>query len=226
MRVIVTYVFPNTGVFDDLALRFVSDYQRFPPGDVEHAVVVVVNGGSIDKKCEDIFRPIGNCLFLPHDNSGRDIGAYQHAARTLGHMCDLMVFFGASTYLKGPNWLMRMAVSFLKHGPALFGVMGNDGDANVNVSPHIRTTGFWMPPDLLNKYPTLVSKDDQRFPFEHGPNCLTSWIKSQGLKALIVTWDSEWEWPWDRIPNGFHRGNQSALLAGDHISEPPYFAIP
>lgn len=226
MRAIVVYVFPNTGAFDNLARRFVADYQRFPPGEVEHAVVVVVNGGSIDKKCEDIFRPIGNCIFLPHDNSGFDIGGYQHAARTLGHMCDLMVFFGASTYLKGPNWLMRMAVSFLKHGPALYGVMGNQGDARVNVKPHIRTTGWWIPPSLLNKYPVVVSKPEQRHPFEHGPDCLTSWVYAQGLKVFVVTWKEEVEWPnWDAIPNGFHRGDQSALLAGDHISEPPYFAI-
>lgn len=224
MKVIVTYVFPNTGAYDKFAQRFVADYQRFPPGEVDHAVVVVVNGGSIDKKCEDIFRPIQNCIFLPHDNSGFDIGAYQLASRTLGNLCDLMVFFGASTYLKGPNWLMRMAVSFQKHGPALFGVMGNQGDARVNVKPHIRTTGFWMPPSLFNKYPVTVAKPEQRFPFEHGENCLTSWVYAQGLKVFVVTWKGEYEWPnWDSIENGFHRGDQSALLAGDRISREPYY---
>lgn len=223
MKVIVTYVFPNTGAFDKLAQRFVSDYQRFPPGDVDHAVVVVVNGGSIDKKCEDIFRPIQNCLFLPHNNEGRDLGAYQLASRTVGHLCDLIVFFGASTYLRGPGWLKRMAESFEKRGPALFGCMANDGDDRVNVKRHIRTTAFWLPPSLFNKYPIRVTRDDQRYEFEHGATCLTSWIYEQGLKVYMVVWHGEYEWPWDRIEGGFHRNNQEGLLAGDHISMAPYF---
>jgi hypothetical protein len=120
-----------------------------------------------------------------------------------------------------------MAGAFQKHGNALYGSMGNAGDASVKVFPHIRTTGFWLSPTLFNAYPTVINKPEQRYPFEHGPNCLTEWVKSQGLKALIATWSGEYETgQWDSIPNGFHRGDQSALLTGDRVTDPPYYQNP
>jgi hypothetical protein len=79
----------------------------------------------------------------------------------------------------------------------------------------------------MNGYPHRITQPDKRYEFEHGKTCFANWIKAMGLKAWIVTWDNEYLWAdWDDIPNGFHRGNQSALLCGDRLSEPPYHPVP
>lgn len=223
MKIIVVYVFPLNGARDyfDPAQRFLEGYHKYPAG-VEHEVIVVCNGAPITEETRFLFGSIPNVRFMEHDNSGYDCGAFQHAARE--NSCDLMVFFGTTAYLKGPNWLARIEDSFKKRGPTLFGVMGNRGDMRFNVFPHIRTTCFWMPPSLLNEYPHLVSNPGQRYPFEHGPDCLTSWVKRRGLKPWVVAWSGEYQWEqWDSFPNGFHRGDQSDMIAGDKLSRPPYF---
>lgn len=223
LRVIVTYVYPlnGSGQYLELATRFLMGYHIFPAG-VEHEVIIVCNGSPVTDEARFLFGSIPNVRFMEHDNSGYDCGAYQHAARE--NPCDLMVFFGASTYLKGPGWLRRMVESWQRHGAGLYGVMGNRGDLRFNVSPHVRTTGFWMPPALLNEYPTVVSQPGQRYAFEHGPNCLTTWIYRRGLMAWIVSWTGEYQQAdWDSFPNGYHRGDQSNMLAGDKNSAPPYY---
>lgn len=205
-----------------LAGKFKGSLDANPPG-YPHDLVIVSNGGEPSQEVSRIFSTV-NAKFITHDDSGKDIGAYQFAA---SHWpCDLMVFLGGSTYLKGKGWLARIVASFEKHGPALYGVMGHTGDQRFNVWPHIRTTGFWMPPELMNQYPEIVSTDDRRYPFEHGSNCLTQWVRRQGLKALVVTWTNEYEQQqWGAIPNGYHNGDQSAMLLGDRLCEPPYHPI-
>lgn len=204
--------------------RFVGTYVKHPPG-YEHRTVVVCNGGPRTAETDALFAPIPGCEFLQHDNSGQDIGAYQKAAREVP--CDLMVFFGSSTYFRKPGWLVRMVDSFEKYGPTLYGATGNRGDMNSNVYPHIRTTAFWMPPALLNNYPNRITRNDQRYPFEHGTICLTSWICRHGMIPLVVSWDGEYSWEnWDLIPNGYHQGNQDNLLVGDRLTEPPYYHTP
>ena len=134
------------------------------------------------------------------------------------------MFLGTSTYFKGVGWLLRMAAAFSRHGNAQYGVMGNQGDERCGVKPHIRTTAFWMKPDMMNKYPVRIRESAQRYQAEHGQNCFSEWFKNQGLSNWIVTWDGNWPlMECDSIPNGFHRGTQQALLAGDRISEPPYY---
>jgi hypothetical protein len=100
------------------------------------------------------------------------------------------------------------------------------GDQRVNVSPHVRTTGFWLSPKVLNRYPITVKTPDMRYPFEHGPNGLTMWAWSQGMQVLVVDGDGIWQFPtWDDSTEGFHRGTQRALLFGDRLSMPPYYQV-
>lgn len=226
MKIVVLYVLPVCAGerYFDYALRFIESYHTFPPMS-DHYTVIVTNGGSADSNIRSIFGTMPNCSFIEHDNSGFDIGAYQSGAKRV--QCDLMLFLGTSTYFKRPGWMKRIEESYQTHGNALYGVMGNMGDSKVNVYPHIRTTGFWMQPSTLNSYPTIVRNNHQRYEFEHGKNCLSEWSKKKGLKRLVVTWSGEYEWSmWDSIPNGFHRGDQSNLLMGDHISEPPFYPVP
>ena len=223
MKIVVVYILPICAgeAYFDYALRFLESYHRFAPG-ADHDTVIVLNGGKASAEITCLFSLLPNCNFLEHDNSGHDIGGYQLAARMIP--CDLMVFLGTSTYFKGIGWMRRILQSYERHGSALYGVMGNMGDKKVNVYPHIRTTGFWTSPKLMNEYPIKSISTPQRYEFEHGKNCLGEFVKRKGLRTWVVTWTGEYEWAqWDSIPNGFHRGNQSALLMGDHISEPPYY---
>lgn len=225
MKIIVVYVFPVFGdQYLEMAVRFLSTYHEFPAG-YPHESLVVLNGGNPPEEIKFMFDSMENCRFLHHDNSGYDCGAFQHAAQE--NDCDLMVFFGASAYLKGPGWLARVAESFARRGQGLYGVMGNRGMIAMGVHPHIRTTGFWLPPKLFREYPMKVTDPGQRYPFEHGPQCLTSWIKKKGLIPWVVSWSGEWKWEqWDSFPNGFHRGDQSDMIAGDKLSRPPYYSCP
>jgi hypothetical protein len=222
MTATVVYVYPVCAPqYEHYALRFLDSYHRFPPA-VQHDTVVVLNGCRENAETQCLFASLPRLRFLEHDNSGYDIGAFQHAARECD--TDLIVFFGASTYFNGEGWLVRMMTAMQKHGLAQYGAMGNRGDPRVKVWPHIRTTAFWMPPALFREYPRLVSRPEDRHPFEHGPTCFTSWVKSRGLKSWVVTWTRDLLWEdWDSDSQGYGRGNQSALLAGDRMCEYPYY---
>lgn len=223
-KIAVVYIFAgNLGAKHwSNALRFINSYMRNPPG-VDHSSVIVLNGAKVTEDIRKLFSVMPDPIFIEHDNSGWDIGGYQRAAREVD--CDLMVFIGGTSYIKGPDWLKRMKESYLKHGHGIYGCMGNRGDPKVRVEPHIRTTGFWMHPALMNQFPYIVRRQDQRYEFEHGKSCLTGWVTNiKKLKAWVVTWDGEYLWEqWDAIPNGFHRGNQSGLLIGDRLTDPPFY---
>lgn len=221
----IVYIFPATAGEQHVnyALRFIQSYNTHPPA-IDHQTIIVLNNATVTAEIECMFSSLRNVTFLERDGSAMDIGGYQAAA--LRFPCDLMAFFGGSTYFKGEGWLLRMVSAYLKHGPALYGVMANKGNST-GAYPHIRTTGFWCEPRVMNEYPHRITKNEQRYPFEHGRNCLTSWVKSQGMKPWLVSWQSEYSEPeWDNCPDGFHRGTQSAMLCGDRLSEPPYYTIP
>ena len=216
-RAVVIYIYPVAGGDHvTYARRFAESYRRFRPG-VTHRLIVVSNGGQPTPEMKATFAGV-QFSWLVHDDSGWDIGAYRYAARVVPD-CDLMVFFGGSTQVRGAGWLERMIASFEEHGEAIYGAMGSLGH---NI--HIRTTAFWMPPSLLNRYPYPTTSDRaSRYDFEHGRRGLTMWVLASGLKAWMVTWNGSFQhWQWDDIPNGFHQGDQSALLAWDRLADPPY----
>lgn len=223
MKVIVVYVCPLIGGnhYLELAARFLETYHKHPAG-FPHESLVVCNGAHPDEETRFMFEVMENPRFMYHDNSGYDCGAYQHAARE--NPCDLMVFFGASSYLKGPGWLARMVQAWTRHGDTLYGTTANRGFGHVQ--PHIRTTGFFLSTGLLNNYPHLITRTDQRYNFEHSQASLTSWVKSQGLIPWLVYWDRELkERNWDDGPDGYHQGQQSNLLCGDRMTRPPFHPV-
>lgn len=219
MKLVATYVYPNLGPgYDAAARRFVESCVRFPGADVQF--LIVVNGGDFNNRhYEGIFAPL-DCIFLKNDNAGYDIGAFQVASQFVGKSCDLMIFCGASTYIRRPEWATRIRGSFNKHGDTLYGVMGHRGGS---VSPHIRTTGFWMTPRLMNSYPYWINAAEHRYGFEHGRDCLTSWVVANGKTPLVVSATGEYPMAlWDRVPGGWQQGAQEGLLMGDRMSMPPY----
>lgn len=205
------------------AARFVQTFLEHKP-DYIHRLVVVCNGEPAKPVTKQLFAPLLEVGTTPefssHDNSGHDIGAYQFASRTFSKDCDLMVFLGATTYFRREGWLKRIAESYEKHGNGLYGAMAHRGTPGVHA--HIRTTGFWMTPELFNSYPHRVRHVNQRYGFEHGPECLTAWTVREGLVPLVVSWigehpHSEWD-----SHEGYHCNDQKNLLLGDRMSREPY----
>lgn len=164
-------------------------------------------------------------IFL-HDDAGWDIGAYQAYCRE--SQDDMLVFLGGSSYIRRAGWLARMVESFAENkGIGLFGACGNTGDTRFNVYPHIRTTGFWCSPQLMNSYPMRVVDPSQRYPFEHGSMGLTSWARSNGFPVKVVDFSSQYDFPhWNDGPNGYHKGDQRDLIVGDRLTAPPYYEHP
>lgn len=227
MKIACVYVYPtaNHGApFARLAERFVSTYREHPPM-LDHLMVVVSNGGPPSGQAVSQFSFIESTRFIQHDNSGYDIGAFQMAASTV--ICDLMVFFGSSAYFRGPGWLKRMVDVYNALGEGLYGCTGNQGDKRVNVWPHVRTTAFWCRPKLLNEHPLRVGDPSQRYPFEHGPGCLTTFALSHNLPAYIVGWNEIRALPeCDSMPGGYHNGTQYNMMVGDTLTHPPYHPHP
>ena len=218
----VVYVYPMVGDYSSQARAFANSYLSNEPC-AEHITTVVCNGGSPNQQAVELFSKFPGIRFIEHDNSGYDIGAFQRASSQ--STADMIVFFGTSAYVRRKGWLQRMAQVFASYGQGQYGAMGNRGNFQ-SVFPHIRTTGFWTTPDLFNSYPTKITKPEQRFPFEHGPHCFTSWVTKKGFNSWVVTYSGIYLWEnWD-CPNGFHNGSQSELLCGDKITRPPYYHTP
>ena len=223
MTIDLVYIYPVDGSEKHLtyAWRFLNSYYENPPG-ADHNSVIVCNGGSPDDTFV-FFKAMPNFRLFQHDDSGFDIGGYQAVAKQSS--ADLMLFCGGTTYFRKPGWLSRVITSTIRYGlDSLYGAMANRGEMIANVYPHIRTTGFWIGRNLFNQYPVSVTRTDQRYEFEHGATGLTTWVRNQNKKVVVVGWTGEYIWPnWGNMPNSFHHGDQSDLLMGDRLSEPPYY---
>lgn len=220
----VVYIFPGQGYLNQ-AVRFLQTYHDYPPG-MDHQTVVVCNGVPADDETRFLFGSLPNLKLIEHDNSGKDCGGYQLAARVVP--AEMMVFFGAETYFRRAGWLSRMAEIFGKYGhDHLYGATGNQGDARFNVYPHIRTTAFFCRPSLVNDCPLKVTHNELRYLWEHGPDGLTSWTIKQGKRAWVVGWDCVFPLhECNNMPGGFHNGTQFNLLVGDRLCRIPYGADP
>jgi hypothetical protein len=180
MKVAVCYVFPSLTprIFVPAARRFISSYQRHPPGESPHELWVLINGDPTGVAQMRLFDPLP-FQFLHHDNSGKDIGAYQHAASTLA--CDLMVCLGSFVHFHWTGWLDRIIRSVEDNGPNLYGAWGFH-----QPRPHIRTTAFWLPRELLNTYPLWIT-NGSRYEFEHGHKSITQFVCDLKLQAMMVS---------------------------------------
>lgn len=151
---------------------------------------------------------------IPHDNSGWDIGGFQHAART--STADMCVFLGSHVHFHRDGWLRRMIDTFKDDG--LYGAMGLDAV--------IRTCAFWCnPKTLLKIYPEPVVErghGGDRYEFEHGPDSVSHRFRRHGRPVCAVDWnrvygDAE-SWVQFRIHERGH--NQANLLVLDkHADE-------
>ncbi len=220
----VVYVYPTIlgDGYTAHAERFLSSYLEHPPM-IAHRSTIVCNGAAPSLEQRALFSMLPEVKFITGSDAGYDISAYQEASAQSS--ADMIVFFGGTAYVRIDGWLLRMARAMERHGEAQYGCMANRGSGGV--FPHLRTTGFWCSPKLFNEYPHKVTKPEERYPFEHGPNCFTEFVRRRGLKNWLVLVSGEYLWEqWDSAPEGFHRGGQRDMLSGDHLSEPPYHTCP
>lgn len=180
MKVVVFYVYPaiHPQAYEPMARRFARSYMDHPPGAYDHLVCVLVNGNT-GPGIERLFHPLP-CDFIQHDNSAKDLGAYFKAA--LSVPCDLMLCLGTPVRFRRAGWLDQIVNLYLECGPGLYGSWGCH-----QPKPHIRTTGFFCPPELLNAYPHAVTTAT-RYEVEHGSNSLTLWSQKMGMGTFQVTW--------------------------------------
>lgn len=205
MKIAVAYVFPQVSqsVYEPMAKRFSAQYCRFPPGVIDHELYVICNGGGrITPRQEALFAPLVP-KFIYHDNTGRDIGAYQMAARTIP--CDLLVCIGAPARPRYACWLDIMVRAVEDNGPGLFGCWGFHAPA-----VHLRTTVFWITPQVFNAYPIQVG-NDQRYHFEHSHESITMWTIKKGFPCLQVTARGAFS-----VENWHHVEQADSLFADQH----------
>jgi hypothetical protein len=201
--------------------RFATRLRENPAG-IDHETIVVCNNGVPVETEKDLFSGLPNLRFINHDNRAHDISAFQMAARETN--ADICLFLGATSWLTRPGWGLRILEVREQFDPGICGSMGNQGDMNSSVYPHLRTTGFWMDREVFNQYPKQVNIASERYLFEHGKDCLTEWVRLAGKRALVVGWENVVDVAQaDQLPNGFHRGDQSNLIVKDRLCEPPYY---
>lgn len=206
MKIAIVYVFPalKAELYVPQARRFVETYMEHPPGVTDHELHVAVNGSTqIGDWCRKLFWPLAP-EFLSHNNYGKDIGAYQTAADVIN--CDLLVCLGTPVHFHKPGWLDRIVMAYLENGPGVYSPWGFH-----QPRPHLRTTAFWLPPELLNSYPIRVS-DKDRYQFEHGADSIALWSQKQGFEPRQVTWRGTYEMPsWHPVTR------DESLLVDQHM---------
>lgn len=211
MRVAIIYVFPQVAVhaYEPLAKRFVASYLANPPGESDHKIHVVINGGTPGPLHTKLFSPLP-VEFMSHTNVGKDIGAFQVASSTVP--CDLLICLGAHIHFARAGWLDHIVRSYGQFGPALYG-----NYAFPTPSAHIRTTNFWLPPQLLSAYPHRVG-DHMRYEFEHGiSHSIVRVVANFGYPCYQLTWTgiytvNDWHFP----------GREDAIFLDQHTDRIPW----
>jgi len=205
MKVVIVYVYPDMmhHIYQPYAKRFVSSYLEHPPGDADHDIVVMVNNGRLgNPSYQKLFSPL-TCQFMMHNNDGKDIGAYQRAAASI--KCDIMVCLGAPVHFRRGGWLDRIVNVYEQNGPNFYGCWGFH-----NPAVHIRTTAFWMAPELLKSYPFVVH-NEHRYEFEHGQRSIVRHVAQIGLQNYMVTWGGCYP-----VEQWHHVENDQCLMLDQH----------
>lgn len=213
MKISLCYVCPvvNWPQFEPAVRRFVATSAQFP-AEFPHELHVVCNGGGPGPAVRELFsgrQPI----FHEHDNTGWDIGAYRRVAADAD--CDFMFFLNTFSHFRRAGWLRQLAVATEKFGPGLFAP-----SASFDIVPHLRTTAFLCPPELVRAWTGAIVRPGDRHQFEVGRRSLTALAGQRGQPAVLVTWDGFWRQPdWRKPPDIFRRGDQSNCLVYDRHHE-------
>jgi hypothetical protein len=208
MSITLTIIHVSDEQHQEQARQFVKSYHAHPPG-VDHETVIVMQAGRLSAEMTQLFASLPKVNVYHHDDTGHDIGGYLAVSKHI--QTDLMVCFGGSTFVRKQGWMRRMVEAVDKHGAGMYGPT-----ASYQITPHLNTTGFWLPTKLLAAYDKPVVTRHDRYEFEHGISSF--WRElffSRKLPVKCVTWEHEldwWDWRAPHIENLYHRGDQSASL--------------
>ncbi len=194
----------NSDQYKTLAERFTGTYGVCDPG-VKHNTVILCNGyASPDLKA--LFSKMPNVEFFLHDNVGWDLGAYMKLAAKL--KTGPMFCLASSAHVRKPGWLRKVLDAWNEFGPGIYGTL-----ATYEVRPHICTTGFMIPAELMAAYPLPVTDKHSRYEFEHGVNSMVNLAIRSGVTVKLVTWDGVYDWPdWRKPENVYCKGDHSNVI--------------
>lgn len=215
MKIALCYIAVTAGpITMDYCARFVSTWQAFPPGH-DHDTFILCNGGPLSTELALVLSPLKPRLYPRQNDNGWDISAYIDAARNICAGYDAMLCLGESCHFHRAGWLARLVDAWTKHGPGMYGPF-----SSFAVRPHLNTTAFMCPPDMLASYPVTVNNRATRYQFEHGTLSLWRLLAHKGKPVRLVTWDGDWPpMQWRQPPNILWRGNQTNCLLWCNHSE-------
>ena len=141
---------------------------------------------------------------------GWDVGAFKFMSKKLLSY-DLVIFFNSQARFTHPEALLGLAKAWNQDPRGLLGY-----STSFEVSSHVRTSSFAIPPDLLNNYPQKANSRYDACVFEHSPKSLTAWVISKGLPVRAVYSIGAVDLDKSRNPSGVFRShNQELLLVSD-----------
>lgn len=204
---------PDPSYYEQYTARFLNTYRQHPAG-CDHSLHLCCCGGPISNTMLDWFGADSDeCS--EYFGGGWDNGAYQYASKLLN--CDLAVFMAAPVYFFRDNWLRPIADAYGEFGRGLYGPQCSYENA-----PHVRTSCFACPPDLLSEYPHTIDTRDKCCRFEHRPDAwnFTHWVLDKGLPVKMVLPAGRYDLPdWRKPENIFRRGDQRNLLTWDRHND-------
>jgi len=245
----IVLIYLARGVNDQAALRrFLDSYRKMPSG-IGHRLIVAMKGYvGLDRRfSEDAALSIeaGAQLLILERDDRFDIGAYQEASGRIA--AEYYCFLNSFSHILAPQWLKLLYNAVCAPGVGIAGATGSWQSppssefrrlrSNFGLrhgvrgliqiahfplfpNPHIRTNGFIMSRDQLGSivFPRRWHKKAM-WQFESGRHGLTTQVRNEGLRAVMVTGSGIFDpmqWPQAK---GYLSDNQQKLLIADNQTD-------
>lgn len=209
MKIALIYLFvagksdttaPEPETYSERHKRFFDSWRDIGNKEPPHDLWIVVCGEGKADLPDDIVM-----AGMDYRGGGWDIGAHQHAMKTIAPNYDICICLNTGAFFYKPGFIERVAKAFNQYGDGLYGA-----SASYENTPHIRTTSWAVNPKTFAKYPLTVDDRPKTFEAESGANSITNWYLSQAKPVLMLTPSGDYTKSTWRVPsNIFRRGDQS-----------------
>src|SRR4051812_10012272 len=203
---------------------FLESYARHPAG-IEHTLVYLVKGERVSPSV----LPTNGTVHKISDE-GFDLTAYRKMLRTFPDF-DYYCCLDSWSIILCDDWLLKFYNAFHNGKVGIVGASGSHESFYSNrplkfwnilffkpfPNPHIRTTGFMMPGQLMKQvWPKFTPLKRVAYLAESGRNSITRKVKRLGYEALIVN-STGAVFPPDQWCDSFtyRAGNQQFLIISD-----------
>lgn len=194
--------------YERSAKRFLTTYRHYKP-KIPHELLVVNCGSDTH---DGMFDEVAT-RYETDFSGGFDCGTYQAVGGKQD--CDLVFGLNTHTYFWMDGWLEPFVDIAKECGKGVYGV-----SASYEQHPHLRTPAIAFSPEVMRKYPTLVTNREQAAHFEAGPDNFSLWADREGFPSCLVTrLGSFCMEAWRNVPNGFRRGDQSNCYVWDRHTD-------